>query len=214
MPKSDFEVVYPSWDGELMAETGLHVLVIMDLYYALEVLLGGRSDVCLASNIFWYYQEGNPEARQAPDIMVIFGVPRDPPRASFFSWREAAVPAVIFEITSKATWSLDWLEKRALYAYLGVQEYFLYDPLHEYLDRPLMGFRLSDGEYKPLAPAEDGSLTSEVLGVRVCVDGQLLRLIEAKTGRKLPHLRESADADRAAGDTLTAGGDQVSESQP
>jgi hypothetical protein len=43
------------------------------------------------------------------------------------------------------------------YQQLGVREYFLFDPLHEYLPQPLIGYRLIGNEYEPLIPADDAS---------------------------------------------------------
>ena len=48
---------------------------------------------------------------------------------------------MVFEITSRGTRLEDLGTKRALYAMLGVREYFLYDPLGEYLQPPLQGYR-------------------------------------------------------------------------
>ena len=85
----------------------------------------------IASDIFWYWEEGNPSACISPDVMVVPGVrPRDPrERRSFFSWEEGgAVPAVVFEMASRSTWREDVDEKFDRYEQLGVREYFLFDP--------------------------------------------------------------------------------------
>src|SRR5689334_24504147 len=84
-------IIYPSGDGKPMAETWLHVRAIMWLHQALEAFFQGRPDVFIASDIFWYWEEGNPSARIAPDVMVVPGVqPRDPrERRSLFSWKES-----------------------------------------------------------------------------------------------------------------------------
>lgn len=187
-------VEYPQSDGEPMAETDIHALAIADLHFAISVLFAGRNDVYFAMNMFWYYQELNPKARKAPDLMIIMGVPREPPRTSFFSWREGAVPAVIFEVTSCGTWDEDWIQKRALYEALGVREYYLFDPAHDYLECPLIGFGLTDDKYLQMTPDQDGSLRSAILGVRLSVDGHYLRLTETATGRPIPHAGEAAAA--------------------
>ena len=48
-------------------------------------------------------------------------------------WEEQVVPCTIFEITSKQTGSADLTTKYQLYGQLGIKEYFLFDPLGEYL---------------------------------------------------------------------------------
>jgi Uma2 family endonuclease len=190
--EEEFPIDYPSSDGEPVAETQLHLFVIFDLLHSVDWLLAQRTDVWYACNVFWYYQQGNNKARRAPDLMVVFGVPKLPRRDSFFSWIEGAVPSIIFEITSRKTWDEDWIYKKGLYEERGVQEYILYDPRHEYLERRLMGFRLMDGKYQPIALDVDESLVSEVLGVRITPEEEYLRLTVLSTGEVIPHREELA----------------------
>jgi len=179
------EPYYPSEDGEPMAETPIHVLAIMLLFQALQDFFRAKPDVYLASNMFWYWQEGNPEARRAPDVMVIPGVGQAD-RRSFFSWKEnGAIPAVVFEVTSEKNWRENLWEKRELYEELGVKEYYLFDPEAAHLRPPLQGFRLGKRGYRALREAEDGSLTSQELGLRLAAEGRMLRLIDARTGERV-----------------------------
>jgi Uma2 family endonuclease len=189
-------VHYPSSDGEPMAETGIHVQTILLLLQAVEDLLAGRTDFYAAADMYWYYEEGNPRARCAPDVMVIFGVPHRPHRRSFMSWRESAIPAVVFEMASENTWRDDVGRKRDLYERLGVPEYFIFDPTREYLDAPLLGFRLSRKRYRPVASAEDGSMESRQLGALLTPEGIMLRLTNAKTGAKVPTQSELVEEER------------------
>ncbi len=69
---------------------------------------------------------------------------------AFLRFGKSRVPGVIFEVTSRATAHKDLVEKPQLYAKLGVQEYFLYDPDADYLDPPLQGFRFQAGEILPI----------------------------------------------------------------
>ena len=90
------EIDYPSGDGQPMAETGIHVQAIVWLHQALQDFFHDRHDVYIASDQFWYWEEGNVNARVAPDVMVVPGVGGHL-RRSYFSWREGSVPAVVFE---------------------------------------------------------------------------------------------------------------------
>jgi hypothetical protein len=92
---------------------------------------------------------------------------------------------VIFEITSKGTADEDVENKRELYERLGVSEYFLFDPLYDYLDQQIMGFRLVDGKYEPLV-LKDGGLLSVELGMHLVPEGELLALFDARTGKRVP----------------------------
>jgi Uma2 family endonuclease len=145
-----------------------------------------HSNVYVIGNIFLYYEEGHPESRQSPDVMVIKGVDGNWERPSFKIWEERAVPNVVIEITSLETAEEDQEAKRLLYERLGIREFFLFDPLHEYLERPLIGYRLIGEEYEPLPPAADGGLLSAELGLRLVPEEMQLTLIHFRTGERIP----------------------------
>jgi hypothetical protein len=88
-------------------------------------------------------------------------------------------------MASENTWREDLGEKKALYQRLGVPEYFIFDPLAEFLDPPLRGFRLRGRTYRPLRPAADLGLVSKELGLRLVPEDNMLRLIDAETGDKV-----------------------------
>ena len=193
-------VEYPSGDGQPMAETWLHVQAIMLLHQALEDFFRARPDVFIASDLFWYWEEGNTGARVAPDVMVVPGVGMHP-RRSFFSWEEGgAIPAVVFEMASEGTWRDDLDDKFDHYERLGVKEYFLFDPEGLYLVPRLQGYRLSGTAYRRLRQTE---LASE-LGFGLRAEETMLRLIDLKTGQPIPTRRERADALQAEVDILRA----------
>jgi hypothetical protein len=178
------EVVYPDSDGRPLGETGFHVDALFGVHGALRILFAGRDDVFIASNMFLYYEEGNPKANTSPDCMVIFGVPNRQ-RRTFKVWVEGTVPAVVFELSSDETYREDVRAKRELYERLGISEYFLFDPVGDCLAPRLQGFRLEDGRYVPLAPGPDGGLTSPRLGVRLVPEGTMLRLVRLDTGEPI-----------------------------
>ena len=186
-------VYYPSSDGKPMAETGIHVTAILMLYQALEDFFRGRDDVYFAANMFWYWEKGNPKARRAPDVMVVTGVPAEPLRRSFRSWQEGAVPAVIFEITSKKTWQTDLTVKHRLYRDLGVREYFIFDPDNKYVRPALIGFRLQNGGYETIEYDREGRLASD-LGSLVKAEGRTLRLFDGRNGKPVPTRSEAVAA--------------------
>ena len=178
------EIEYPTGDGKPMAETGLHVEVILYLYQALKDRFAGVSDILVSANNFFYYEEGNPRAVVSPDVYVVKGVPSQPPRDHYLLWREGKVPCLVVEVTSKSTRGKD-LKKKSLYAKLGISEYFLFDPRGEYLNPSLQGFRLLKGEYHSIPPAADGSVTSRTAGVIFRPEGDWVRLIDTATGQPL-----------------------------
>lgn len=104
----------------------------------------------VSGNLFIYYEEGNPQAVMSPDVFVVFGV-SNRKRRTYKTWQEnGKLPSFILEITSKTTQRKDEVEKPQLYASLGVQEYFQYDPTADYLKPQLKGARLVEGRYQTL----------------------------------------------------------------
>jgi Uma2 family endonuclease len=183
--KIEHEPFYPASDGAPMGETTVHVEAIFLLHMALQEFFRARRDVLVASDLFWYWEKGNPASCCAPDTMVVLGTdPGD--RRSFFSWREKKpTPNTVFEIASENTWRENMDAKRELYERLQVPEYFIFDPLVEFLNPPLRGFRLRGKTYRPVKPAADGSLVSKELGLRLVPAERMLRLIDAQTGEKV-----------------------------
>ncbi len=111
-----------------MAETDVYIDVLIYLREALKDHCREAPQVYVAGNMLLYHEEGNPAACVAPDVFVVQGVAKRE-RCTYRLWEEGQPPAVVFEITSRGTRLEDLGTKRALYAMLGVQEYFLYDPL-------------------------------------------------------------------------------------
>jgi Uma2 family endonuclease len=167
-----------------MAETPIHVAAIILVLQALQDLFGHRTDMFLGANMFWYFEQGQPKRRVSPEVLAAKGVAGNHVRRSFRTWEEGTVPAVTFEISSVKTYKKDLTEKRDLYTRLGVKEYFLFDPDNRYLKPQLQGFRLENGVSVPIAPGPDGGLTSMELGLRLIAEGQILRFIDPKTGKR------------------------------
>ncbi|MDX1977529.1 MAG: hypothetical protein SFT94_07635 [Pseudanabaenaceae cyanobacterium bins.68] len=62
---------------------------------------------------FFYYIEGLPSARVAPDLMVVFGIAPGM-RPNYKIWQEGVILGVIFEITSPSTRENDLFFKKNL----------------------------------------------------------------------------------------------------
>jgi Uma2 family endonuclease len=178
-----------------MAETGFHVTAILMLYQLLLEFFTDRPDVLVMANQFWYWEKGNPKARLAPDVVIIPGVGREPPRRSYRMWLEGNTrPAAVFEISSKKTIQNDLGSKLQQYERLGVHEYFLFDPDARVLSLALQGFRLADGRYDRISPADD-ALDSD-LGFRVRIEGKILRLSDLRTNQPVLFPTELAEQER------------------
>jgi hypothetical protein len=119
-------------------------------------------------------------------------------RRNYLLWKEGVPPALVIEVTSDKTWKKDLSTKMELYARLGVQEYFLFDPYGEHLESQVQGFHLAGRRYSPIRPKSDGSVVSSTTGVALSMEGDRLRLADASTGVPLLRPAEEAAARRKA----------------
>lgn len=190
-------IEYPESDGKPLGETETHRQEITDAIETLRDYLRERADVYVGGNMFLYYAEGRPDRSVVPDVFVVKGVSKQV-RRIYQLWKEQQAPCFILEVTSKSTRREDERDKRELYARLGVNEYFLFDPLAEYLKPPLRGYRLTDGVYAPIEPESDGALQSRELGLLLLRENSSLRLIELASNERLLKPFENAQARRAA----------------
>ncbi len=146
-----------------------------------------------------YFEQGNPKAVVAPDVFVVVGAPKRR-RRSYRLWREPKAPDFILEITSASTAGQDLGIKKGLYAYLGVKEYFQFDPTADYLNPPLQGLRLEDGVYTPILPepSSNGTLRlfSETLGLHLELHKDEFRFV-GPDGQRLLSAEESEAARKA-----------------
>ena len=194
-------VEYPSSDGRPMAENDWQLHAMIDAISVLGRYFSDREDVYVSGDLLIYYEEGNPKARVAPDVFVVFGVPGHK-RPIYKLWEEERVPAFVLEVASRGTWREDEGPKAKVYERLGVREYWQYDPTGEYLGLHLKGQRLAGGRYEPQLVVEslDGTLLlrSETLGLDLRVKGEEMYFVDPATGHRLLRYAEQDAARQAA----------------
>lgn len=174
-------VVYPESDGKPVGETDDHRDLLFELIFALRNWLRERT-AYVAGNLFVYYEQGQPTAVVAPDVFVVFDVPQQQ-RRIYKTWEhDGKTPNFVIELTSAGTRYEDLGMKRVLYAELDVQEYYLFDPLGDYLKPQLRAYQLVDGELLPLPGPR---FFSGLLGLELRAEGRSLRLYDAQTGERL-----------------------------
>lgn len=182
-------IVYPDSDGQPMAESDPARDYLIYAVEALNIYFQHQENVYVSGNLFIYYRQGSPSAVVAPDVFVVFGVPKRK-RMSYKVWQENnQVPSFVLEITPLSTQENDEKEKPRKYAEMGVKEYFQYDPTGDYLSEPLKGAKLTSGRYESLPKrilADDTiCVYSEVLGLDLRVKEGDLRFYEPHNNRKL-----------------------------
>ena len=200
------DVFYPSSDGKPMAENMWGAKAILNADSDLSAV---RPNALVAANILLYPEKGNNKKSLAPDVLVAFGIGTHN-RSSYLVWEEGKPPAWVLEVASPSTQAKDRKRKLCDYAKMGVREYWLFDarspqlgargaPSHEDADvyprgtPRLQGLKLENGEYKPLdSQVVNGKrmIHSEVLGLDVRVDGELLRFHDPATGQDIQHRGE------------------------
>jgi Uma2 family endonuclease len=203
------EIEYPPEDDEPMAETGAHGTQITLLSEQLKALFRDDPHICVATDVFIYYREGDSQAKVAPDILVAHGVRERQPRSSYFTWIEGKPPDVVFEFLSGRTATRDRQVKPDLYLLeIGVTEQFLWQPRPD-RRREFRGWRLIDGEAVAITAEPFILATEEVVLAYYCEvldlwlveervpEARLLRFYYPQ-GTPVPTLAEALDQIRAA----------------
>ncbi len=170
-------------EEDLMGETPLHAAVIHYLMSVLHWLFQGQHGA-VYENLNFYQTPNKDEYPLAPDIAIIKGVDY---REDIRSWRvgkTGPAPHVVLEIASPETWKKDLQEKPSLYAHMGVQEYFAYDPyqppIRRATTRRLFGWQL-DAKRRAMVemlPNTQGWLWSEQLESWLVPEGTSLCLYD------------------------------------
>ncbi len=185
-------------DGRPIGETPCHVENVCYMLEPLQEWFRADSQVFVAGAMVLHYEKGRRDRYLSPDICVVrMPVPKVINRimAITFVWEEGSSMDLVIEITSEWTRDEDQIEKRTIYQdILRVQEYFLFDPLHDYLVPPLQGLRFQVPAAGQTDPARAWPATSKVLGLHLEADGDLLRLYDPAARRRLlipPEVREA-----------------------
>lgn len=124
--------------------------------------------IYISSELVTYYPG---EQRFCPDILAVLDV--DPhERQSWIVSREGKGLDLIIEVHVSGDANKDFQRNVARYARLGVPEYFIFDRA----GLRILGYRLAPGSasYERLVP-QSGRLTSQVLGLDLVVEREMLR---------------------------------------
>ena len=175
-----------------------------------------RPDALVAADVLVYPERGNNRKSRAPDVLVAFDVCTHH-RMSYFVWREGKPPDWVLEVASPSTKEKDLGDKLRDYLAMRVPEYWLFDPKGGQFPPGmprLQGLTLVGSAYRPIpARVERGlaMIRSDVLGLDVRREGELLRFRDPATGEDIPHQAEEAalrKAERLRADEEAARADQ------
>lgn len=190
------QAYYPESDGKPMGETDEHREAMVRHIEVLQDYFQGRQ-VYVSGDLLVYYEQGNPKKFVVPDAFIVKGV-TPAKRRIFKIWVEGKAPDVVIETTSRKTRRKDLVDKPRLYASLGVKEYFLFDPIQEYLEPPLQGYRQASEGFDEIEPDEQGRLISAELGLRLGYGQGKLQFYVLETQERLLSREERAEREAAA----------------
>ena len=141
----------------------------------------------VCSNLAMHYRQGDRGATLVPDLFVAQTPPQEN-RQSYKLW-EDPLPELAIEMLSEEDSEDDVGPKQFTYEYLGVREYWLFDPEGFELPTPLVGYRLHEGRYQPIEADAAGLRRSDVLGFDLHVLDRELRFLDPATSEKLENVQ-------------------------
>jgi Uma2 family endonuclease len=190
---SKLETIYPSSDGQPMAESTEHYQWIVTITGGLEALFKNDENVFVAGDLLWYPIEGKSDIRRAPDAMVVFGRPKGA-RGSYIQHLESGIaPQVVFEILSRGNRILEMSRKFDFYQTYGVEEYYVYDHLSNDL-----AIWIRNQEQHRLEPIDDvQNWISPRLGIRFELTDESLSIFNPDGTKFLTYLEQVQQKEQA-----------------
>ena len=156
-------------------------------------------EATVASDLTMPYKRGDTTRVLVPDLLLALRAERRRTRTSYRLW-ENPLPDLVMEMLSKRTSEADIGSKWRTYEYLGVREYWLFDPEGFELSTPLVGHRMWGGRYRLVRANAAGRLPSRVLGLELYVQDGELRFRDPETDKDLATYDGSEDGRLAAED--------------
>ncbi len=183
---------YMDMETRPMAETDIHRDQIYYLIESLKIYFNHLDDVYVTGNNLVYYEQDTERKVFSPDVMIAFDV-SNKTRHTYKLWEEKIFPQVIFEVSSRLTWSEDLNRKWLLYQQFGLKEYYVFDPEYDYLPEALVAYRLINGELRHVSVKND-RIFSDELGLEIVNTGEGLRFFNPATQESLGTLGEERHA--------------------
>lgn len=123
-----------------------------------------------------------------PDTFVAFGISnKEQNRSKFIVANEGVRPTFVLEVVSPRYRKEDREIKVVQYARTKVQEYVIVDRRRqrgEWVEE-VLGYRLTEGIYQPIAPDEEGRIYCETVGLLMSLQSGCLVIEDANTGERL-----------------------------
>ncbi|NEQ41011.1 MAG: Uma2 family endonuclease, partial [Okeania sp. SIO3I5] len=76
LKEKEAEIIYPESDGLPLAENTIQFRFITTIVGGIAGIYKDDPNVFIAGDLFWFPKEKQPDIKQAPDVMVVFGRPQ------------------------------------------------------------------------------------------------------------------------------------------
>ena len=198
-------IVYPDTDGMPLPDGHFQDPLFREIVTTIETHYKDRPDILVSGNTFVYYEEGNPQRFVSPDCYVALGISKESIERfnTYRIWEVGKPPDFALEIGSPSTANTDLIQKRQLYARLGIGEYWRYDATGgDFYGEPLTGEYLAEGQYRrfELNYEPNGLIWahSPTLNLNLCWENGRLRIHNPTTNEWLLNQEEEQAARQAA----------------
>ncbi len=229
-PSVDLSQPIPSWNtpeypaewprDDEMSTIPRHGFILNYLWTALTLMLRQRGrPFGINQDIGLHFVDVHGCAQKCDPDLIVMPFPNTG-NGSLRRWDMPRPPDCVFEIASPSTVQRDLGIRKEWYAWMGIREYWVLDPVDSGIpgdpalfksgvllpDGPLMGWQLTQGRYEPLEvlweeeerswTARSPVLDCDILFLQALhqqhMDGGY-RLIDLQTGMQLPSTTESDD---------------------
>ena len=178
------QIIYPSSDGQPMADSTTQFDLMVKIQQGCESLFKKNPNVFVAADLLWYPVEGRNDIFQAPDTMVIFGRPKGD-RLSYLQFREDHIaPQFVLEIRSYKDTQTKMDEKFSFYNRYGVEEYYVYELDED--EKDLSGWQRMEGNLEVIEQMR--GWVSPRLGIRFELGEDGLEIYEPNGQKFLSYL--------------------------
>lgn len=178
------DVLHPE-EGDQVTHSDFHQRRVRYLWDVFEAALAGDETAVVLNDvrIKWDTPGIKPHG---PDLMVIIGVRERQNWSTFDVAQEGVRPALIIEVTSPETRSIDLSDKLEEYDLAGVPLYVIVDSVTRrgQASVRLLGYQQTDVAYQPITPNERGWLWLEPVRLWLGVEENELVCYD-QTGRPL-----------------------------
>ena len=173
------DVLHPQ-EGDQVTHSDLHQRICVYLYNVFRGLLATMPSAVVLHDVRVAWDVPDLKAH-GPDLAVIFGVREAKNWSTFDVAQEGVRPALIVEVTSPETRSLDLTTKLEEYDLAGVPLYIIVDLVQRQgqIVPRLLGYRQTPLVYAVVAPDERGWLWLEPLKVWLGVHEQTIVCYDA-----------------------------------